>query len=1031
MTSKTAMAEMDAAPSSVPVRLLVAVFVSGAAGLMYQLVWMRSFSLVIGSAHTAVAAVLAAYMGGLAIGGLLGARWASRLASPLRAFAGLEGAVALFALVFPFALQAAAGIVSSWLGSGAELATDAGWLQATVYGASSALAIAAPTICMGATLPVLVQGSLGRVGSPPTWLAQLYGVNTLGAAVGAGAGGFLLLPNLGLSASTWSAALLNLMAAALVLVGPSRKPVQPESLPAKRQPTKRHPAKGDSEVSAPSDRNAWPFVLAAFLISAASFSLEVFWARLLSHLLGGTMQGFASMLCVTLLGIGAGGILAQRSTRLAADGRRWLILSLVVAAVAVIGAYGLLSMVAGDGLHAVPTLVVVLLAILPSSIAFGLSFPLLVRCGARYGEEYPRVTGWIFAASTTGAMVGALVTANVLLPAIRFEGVLSAAVGTLLLVIAGLAWPVASRTQRIAVLSGVLIAVVGMSWYLPAPREILGSSAVDSAQPTEERFLAVGRAATIQIQERGFGLLLRGDGLPEALVSRIGSPPGLDDQVWLGTLGAMSRPDARSMLVVGLGGGVTLEGIPPTIDKIDVVEIEPRVLEANRFIADERRHDPLRDGRVRVVLNDARNALQRTSYQYDIIVSQPSHPWTPASANLYSREFLASAKRRLTADGVFVQWMNAGFVSEELFRSLVATLAAEYRHLLVYEPVPMSLVFLASDTEVDPRRWFASGGSRTDESARALARAGITLPEDLDWSLLLADRDLRALSANAKPITDDLNRLAMRSRPGAGMSESEFSALVGPYDRVRNLAATGAAADYVLQRLAEARTDRSARATPMIERGSSEARDFDIAIRDAVTLASGRASEEVMSVARRLPDSAAAVVQGWAAARAGAVSTLRDLDPALAKTSRMDSWFAASSRLRAEWRLDAAARADADSMERKAYVSEALAIIDSALVSGVTTDLLFQRAAAAELAVDPDILIESSAALADLVHKKFLAPSVNGGPSGDTALQSKRLQALRVLLVSLPETPRVRQVIESLDGTLDGMAQLTVAEPRG
>ena len=1025
MTSKTAMARMDDAPSSVPVRLLVAVFVSGAAGLMYQLVWMRSFSLVIGSAHTAVAAVLAAYMGGLAIGGLLGARWASRLASPLRAFAGLEGAVALFALVFPFALQAAAGIVSTWLGSGVELATDAGWLQATVYGASSALAIAAPTICMGATLPVLVQGSLGRVGSPPTWLAQLYGVNTLGAAVGAGAGGFLLLPNLGLSASTWSAALLNLVAAALVLVGPSRTPVQPESLPAKR-----HPAKGDSDVSAPSDRNAWPFVLAAFLISAASFSLEVFWARLLSHLLGGTMQGFASMLCVTLLGIGAGGILAQRSTRLAADGRRWLILSLVVAAAAVIGAYGLLSMVAGDGLHAVPTLVVVLLAILPSSIAFGLSFPLLVRCGARYGEEYPRVTGWIFAASTTGAMVGALVTANVLLPAIRFEGVLSAAVGTLLLVIAGLAWPVASRTQRIAVLSGVLIAVVGMSWYLPAPREILGSSAVDSAQPTEERFLAVGRAATIQIQERGFGLLLRGDGLPEALVSRIGSPPGLDDQVWLGTLGAMSRPDARSMLVVGLGGGVTLEGIPPTIEKIDVVEIEPRVLEANRFIADERRHDPLRDGRVRVVLNDARNALQRTSYQYDIIVSQPSHPWTPASANLYSREFLASAKRRLTADGVFVQWMNAGFVSEELFRSLVATLAAEYRHLIVYEPVPMSLVFLASDTEVDPRRWFASGRSRTDEAVRALARAGITLPEDLDWSLLLADRDLRALSANAKPITDDLNRLAMRSRPGAGMSESEFSALVGPYDRVRNLAANGAAADYILQRLAEARPDRSARATPLMERASSEDRDFDIAIRNAVTLASGRASDEVMSVARRLPDSAAAVVQGWAAARAGAVSTLRDLDPVLAKTSRMDSWFAASSRLRAEWRLDAAVRADADSMERKAYVSEALAIIDSALVSGVTTDLLFQRAAAAELAVDPDILIESSAALADLVQKKFLAPSANGGPSGDIALQSKRLQALRSLLVSLPETPRVRQVIESLDGTLNGVAQLTVAEPR-
>ena len=144
-----------------------------------------------------------------------------------------------------------------------------------------------------------------------------------------------------------------------------------------------------------------------------------------------------------------------------------------------------------------------------------------------------------------------------------------------------------------------------------------------------------------------------------------------------------------------------LEGTPASVASVDVVELEPEVIEASRQLSGMRDADPLADPRINIVINDARNALRLTRKSYDAIVSQPSHPWTAGASHLFTREFAASVRSHLNDGGVFLQWMNAEFVDEPLLRTLAATLLAEFEYVRLYRPSARVLMFLASDAPLD------------------------------------------------------------------------------------------------------------------------------------------------------------------------------------------------------------------------------------------------------------------------------------------------------------------------------------------
>jgi len=251
-----------------------------------------------------------------------------------------------------------------------------------------------------------------------------------------------------------------------------------------------------------------------------------------------------------------------------------------------------------------------------------------------------------------------------------------------------------------------------------------------------------------------------------------GSVPRFSGEFWLWPLAVIARQQLHDMLVVGFGGGVVIEGVPPSVSRIDVIELEPKVIDANRATALQRKRNPFTDARVNIIVNDARGALRLTDHKYDAIVSQPSHPWTAGASHLYTREFMRLAHDHLTPQGVFVQWMNVIFMDEELLRELSATLLDVFANVRVYRPDPNTLVFLASDGPLDLEKQLAETGLPLRDSPLHYARFGINNTEDLVAALVLDTDGARRLSMGAPLITDDDNRIATSSvyEKGRGMN---------------------------------------------------------------------------------------------------------------------------------------------------------------------------------------------------------------------------------------------------------------------
>ena len=314
--------------------------------------------------------------------------------------------------------------------------------------------------------------------------------------------------------------------------------------------------------------------------------------------------------------------------------------------------------------------------------------------------------------NTVGAIVGSILAGFALIPGLGFEGAIRFAVAVNFVLALWVAGCVARpRPVPVGLAWAGLVAVLVA--YNPARPEAVMSSAgfnVTFTTPPRELHYAVGRSSTVMVLAADTNVFLRTNGLAEASIWVKGSPPTLDSQKWLAALPVVARPDTRDMLMVGFGGGVALEWAPPSVETIDVVELEPEVIEANRRIADIRDVDPLADPRINVVINDARNALRLTGKSYDAIVSQPSHPWTAGASHLFTREFVAEARSHLNEGGVFLQWMNAEFVDESLLRSLAATLVAEYDYVRLYHPMSQVLMFLASDAPLDVELELARSG---------------------------------------------------------------------------------------------------------------------------------------------------------------------------------------------------------------------------------------------------------------------------------------------------------------------------------
>ncbi|MEE8165158.1 MAG: fused MFS/spermidine synthase, partial [Myxococcota bacterium] len=656
--------------------------------------------------------------------------------------------------------------------------------QSIFYLLVAFVVLAVPTACMGATLPMLTRYVVRTEAQIGPRVGLLYAMNTVGAVGGTVTAGFLLLPAIGLTETVWVGVAINSVVF-LIAAGIARSITPIERTSAEPARTVETPQTAAAMHRFSPIGPTW--ILPLMLLSGANtFAYEVLWTRLLTHILGGSVAAFAAMLASFLSGIAIGSAIAARFATTRDRAVTGFILAQAAIAATSVAIYELLPLLIPETAGLRGNVLLAIAILLPATLFVGATFPFAVRILARDERDAAPSSARVYAWNTVGAVVGAAIAGFVLIPLLRYEGAIQLAVATN--VVLALAASVLILRGHVfpAIAGAILLAIAVLAYHPARPDEILKTSPIAGSRDGEIRYYGVGRSATVVILEEDGYLNLRTNGLPESSANVWGAPPDQRNQRLLSILPVLARPDTRDMLIVGFGAGVALEVVPPSVASIDVIELEPRVIDANRVIGPDRQIDPLNDYRVSVYINDARSALALTARKYDAIVSQPSHPWTAGASHLYTREFMALTREHLNPGGVFLQWISTEFVTESLLRSLCATLLDVYAYARVYQWQPETLLFLGSDEPLDIERTLARTGRPLRDDPQHYLENGVGSVEDLLIALAMDQANIRRFAARARPLTDDLNRLATESVAAMERDETlSFSKLVDlfvPYD---------------------------------------------------------------------------------------------------------------------------------------------------------------------------------------------------------------------------------------------------------
>jgi spermidine synthase len=983
--------------------VLLCFLASGFAGLLYQTAWSREFSFVFGTSNLAVATVLAAYMGGLSLGAMLAARFMHRIRRPVLAYGLLELGIAASALAVPVLIRAVSSLYRPLFLSASILPEEGGLASALFYGAASFAILGIPTTLMGATLPMLARHAVRERSQIGGRIGALYAVNTAGAIAGTIATAFLLLPALGLRATVWVGAALNAAVFAAAALLARRAP-----------PLAAEPAR-PREPGAP----AGALLTVAFVSSVASFLYENLWFRLFEHVLGASIYAFSTMLAGFLLGISLGGALAAPLARTRAGSARGLAATQLGAAAFSVGAFLLV-----DGLPAVASRVnelgllgvlarasVAAALLLPSTLCIGASFPFAVRALADRADVAAAASARVYGWNTLGAIVGSLAAGFVVIPALGFERTLVAT--ALLNVFAGALAAAAVRPVAKPALACAAAAALALLFVRPAtPWRVVGTAPLgldtwsgatgNQVDPERVVFYAVGRSSTVLLADDADGWRLRTNGLPEATIEKPGVPPGNSATArWLTMLPAFAPAAPRDLLVIGFGGGVAVEQVPVTFERIDVVELEPEVIDASRTVAALRNRDPLADPRLRVLLNDARGALTLTDLRYGAIVSQPSHPWTAGASHLYTRDFFAQVRERLAPGGVFVQWMGLQFVDETLFRTLLATLLDVFPHLRLYQADSASVLFVASAEPLDLERQVEATVRRDPDG---FAQLGVRVPEDLAVAFVLDEAGAHALAAGAPLATDDHNLLATHSPRILSRPIGKLDRLLASHDPLFTHAA-GLDAAYLVQRLVEreqtARAERLAKsledplqrllAETELALGRKEPRKaLGLAERALALDPSSHRARDRVDALSFATGAGGPVAEGRRLREARDWDALARLDAALAGVDARDPSEPEAGLLRIDWRLGAGSAEAA---------REALALIDRTPSANV--ERLARRALAGARSGSPGVAGRSLDAIGKRLGRGRLSPlavewalaALDGAPAGELPAGAAALRA--------------------------------------
>lgn len=666
---------------------------SGAAGLIYEVVWARQLVLVFGNTTQAVSAILTGFFGGMAIGSVVGGRVADRVRSPLRLYGVLEIALVVVVIATPLTFRL---IHEVYRGAYGALETSPQLLALTRFGLSL-LALGPATVLMGATLPTLTRHLSAGGDHLSRAFGRLYAANTFGAILGTLVSGLVLIELLGLTGALLVGAACSAVAGIVALLLSRRTPA---ALPSSETRGSDRPARSGSRGSAARPTLA---LLVAFVSGLTSLGYQVLWTRLLASGTGGSTYVFTMILAVFLTGIALGAVLFT-----VVRGRIGSPIALLAAAQVAVGLLALVGLTAViahpgpvDPMAPLQTLGTVwgevLPVVLPATLIMGLAFPASAALLPDREGEVATAAGRLLAANTLGAISATFLIPFVVIPAI---GSPSAVVALALVNCATAAVLAAARVER------------------PLPRAALTITAVATAL-----VLVVSLTRPGTIVDPGVARIRELEGTIEASAEdeiasvqagRVGSTRHLwvtgtamtlltVDARLMPILPVMLRPASSSILTVAFGMGSSYRTALRAGLEVEGVELVPSVPAMfGVFYADAAAI--LADPRGRLVIADGRNHVELTNRRYDVIVTDPPPPIESAGVSVIScLEYYAAGRSRLNPGGAMMQWMPYGQTLDE-FRAHVRTFRAVFPNVLIaYGPGGYGFFMLGSDQPFELR----------------------------------------------------------------------------------------------------------------------------------------------------------------------------------------------------------------------------------------------------------------------------------------------------------------------------------------
>ncbi len=745
----------------------IVLLLSGFSGLAAEVAWIRRASLAFGSTTYASSTVLAVFLLGLALGSLTFGRLSRRVARPLRVAAAIEVGIGALVLISPELFALADDVYGGFY----RRASDQPALLVLVRAGLIAALLLPPTFLMGGTLPLFCRHFAEARARVARVVGRLYGVNTLGAAIGCTAAGFLLLPALGLSTTLRVAAAANVACALLLRFVATRPaaavdatdPVDPRSGPAGPP--------GAAVVS-----------LLAFATGFVALGGEVLWIRYLGLLVGNTVRTYTTVLAVVLLGVVLGSLLAARFGDAAKRRALWF------GAFQVAGGLWTLALMLQppDALRglASPLAADFALLLVPTALS-GASFPLLVRLLEPSVRDVGRVTGRVTAQNIVGGVLGSLAVGFLGIPGLGLEKCLFALCG-ISLATGFAAWFAldSHRPRRGRVVAA--LAAIATAVALPAsldtrlPADLLG----DRAELVAFR---EGSAASLAVLEK--------DGVRRLEIDRWWQGEDRKShQVMAAHLPMLLHPDAERVVVVGVGTGQTPSRfLLHDVRALDCVDVEPALFE---FVSEQFESSWMDDPRVRVLADDGRDYLLHSDATYDVVSLEVGQPFRPGVAHFYTADFYLRARERLGPSGLLVQFVPLPFFTVDEFRRVLASFRVALPTCALFYNTSELLLVGTIGRELslsreslarldDPTVHADLAFSHWGGAERHLNRGPVLLA-----TFLCGRRGVERLAADAPPLRDDRPVLDQATREVRSSDRRELAILpllrdcLDPFDAV-------------------------------------------------------------------------------------------------------------------------------------------------------------------------------------------------------------------------------------------------------